>query len=306
MNDGILDTELVRLAILGGGPIGLEAALYARYLGYSVVVFEQHAAIGQTPQLRDPPGFAQSWRECTTPLGLAAIDAHQEPDSGPATRGTLTWPTYIADYLRPLSQTDLVADTVQCGQRVVSVRPAQDAELVTNDDGETGGAADPEEELDGPSHELPWGGLAEEDREWTARPWCVTTVNPDGRTSQSWFDCVIDAAGVDRGSAGAEPDWSWYGDLPLTLDPSSLALPLLTASGLSVERAVRWSEISPQMPLGGGGALSLGHAGLFVLGSKSYGRLQHFQLADGYAQICDLFAWLGGRRQLDLYRCIRP
>ena len=31
----------LRIAILGAGPIGLEAALYARTLGHTVMVFEQ-------------------------------------------------------------------------------------------------------------------------------------------------------------------------------------------------------------------------------------------------------------------------
>ncbi|HKD37575.1 MAG TPA: FAD-dependent oxidoreductase, partial [Pirellulales bacterium] len=30
-----------RIAVLGAGPIGLEAALYARYLGYEVDVYER-------------------------------------------------------------------------------------------------------------------------------------------------------------------------------------------------------------------------------------------------------------------------
>ena len=32
-----------KLAILGAGPIGLEAALYARFLGYEVEVFDRGA-----------------------------------------------------------------------------------------------------------------------------------------------------------------------------------------------------------------------------------------------------------------------
>ncbi|HVW37886.1 MAG TPA: FAD-dependent oxidoreductase, partial [Pirellulales bacterium] len=33
-----------RIAILGAGPIGLEAALYARYLGYDVDIYERGRA----------------------------------------------------------------------------------------------------------------------------------------------------------------------------------------------------------------------------------------------------------------------
>jgi len=37
-----IDTP-ARLVILGAGPIGLEAALYARFLGYDVEIFEQES-----------------------------------------------------------------------------------------------------------------------------------------------------------------------------------------------------------------------------------------------------------------------
>ncbi|MFO0913132.1 MAG: FAD/NAD(P)-binding oxidoreductase [Pirellulales bacterium] len=298
MHEGILDPELVRVAIVGGGPIGLEAALYARFLGYAAIVLEQQATIGAVDRQREPQDWAGSWSESTTPLGLAAIDSQSGRESSLAVSPPTTWSAYVAEYLGPLSQTDLVADSLKLGHRVVGVRPASDAELLS-----PAGDAELDEELNGPSLELPWGGLAPEDREWTDRPWCVTTVDLAGRTSESWFDCVIDASGT--GSAGTGPDWSWYGDLPLTLDPTTLALPLLAACGLTAEHAVRWSDVSSQMPLGGGGALSLGHPGLFVLGSKSYGRTSQFQFVDGYAQIRELFAWLGGRGQLDLYRSVR-
>ena len=49
-----IDTP-ARLAILGAGPIGLEAALYARFLGYDVVVYETGdvaASVRQWGQVR--------------------------------------------------------------------------------------------------------------------------------------------------------------------------------------------------------------------------------------------------------------
>ena len=36
-----MDDEQPRIAILGAGPIGLEAAIYARYLGYPTEVIER-------------------------------------------------------------------------------------------------------------------------------------------------------------------------------------------------------------------------------------------------------------------------
>src|SRR6266516_3622055 len=69
-----IDTP-ARLAILGAGPIGLEAALYARFLGYEVVVYERGDIAASVREWGHVRMFTPFQMNRTT-LGLAAIRAH--------------------------------------------------------------------------------------------------------------------------------------------------------------------------------------------------------------------------------------
>ena len=66
------------IAILGAGPIGLEAALYARVLGYDVVVYEAGSHVAASVcewghvRMFTPFGMNRS------PLGLAALRAQHD------------------------------------------------------------------------------------------------------------------------------------------------------------------------------------------------------------------------------------
>src|SRR5512139_997665 len=103
-----IDTP-AKIAILGAGPIGLEAALYARFLGYEVVVFEAGEVADSVRRwghvrMFTPFGMNRS------PLGLAAIRAQDENYRPPADDELLTGHDWIDRYLLPLSRTDLLAD----------------------------------------------------------------------------------------------------------------------------------------------------------------------------------------------------
>ena len=66
-----------RIAILGAGPIGLEAALYARYLGYDVDIYERGRVAENILRWGHVRMFTPfGWNRSL--LGLAAIKA-QEP-----------------------------------------------------------------------------------------------------------------------------------------------------------------------------------------------------------------------------------
>jgi thioredoxin reductase len=114
-----IDTP-AKIAIVGAGPIGLEAALYARFLGYDVVIFER----GDVAQsVRDwghvrmftPFGMNRS------PLGLAALEAQDESYRPPADNALLTGREWIERYLAPLSQADLLADHLRKQTTVVAI-----------------------------------------------------------------------------------------------------------------------------------------------------------------------------------------
>ncbi len=108
------------IAILGAGPIGLEAALYARYLGYKVELLERGRVCDSVlrwghVRLFSPFGMNAS------PLGLAALAAQDESFAPPGEDELLTGRQWAERYLLPLARSDLLADCVQENTRVLAV-----------------------------------------------------------------------------------------------------------------------------------------------------------------------------------------
>ncbi len=111
-----------RVAIIGAGPIGLEAALYAATLGHDVVVFER-GELAQAVQRWGHVTLFSPWRMNTTALGRAALkQAGTPPVHAPADwercpRGS----EFFARYLEPLSQTPLLRGRLRLRQQVVAI-----------------------------------------------------------------------------------------------------------------------------------------------------------------------------------------
>ena len=172
-----IDTP-ARIAILGAGPSGLEAALYARFLGYDVLIYERGevaSAVRRCGHIRlfAPFGLNRS------PLGLAAIQAHDDNYVPPADEDFLTGRQWLDNYLLPLSQTDLLSDHLRLGTTVLAVGKE---ELL---------------KADMPGHE---------DRgDWSFR---VLAKNADGVEQIDHFDAVLDCTGV------YEPNWLGHGGIP--------------------------------------------------------------------------------------------
>lgn len=113
-----------RLAILGAGPIGLEAALYARFLGYHVDLLEQGEVADSVRRWGHVTMFSP-FHMNASPLGLAALRAQDETYEPPDRDALLTGLEWIENYLLPLAQTDLLADHIHTGHEVIAVgRPA--------------------------------------------------------------------------------------------------------------------------------------------------------------------------------------
>jgi hypothetical protein len=114
-----IDTP-ARIAIVGAGPIGLEAALYARFLGYDVLLFErgrvcEHLLAWSHVQFFTPFGQMRST------LGVAAIRAQDPTWRPPADDRLLSGQELFDSYYRPLAETDLLVDCIRPHTEVLSV-----------------------------------------------------------------------------------------------------------------------------------------------------------------------------------------
>ena len=109
-----------RVAIIGAGPIGLEAALYARFLGYDVDIYEQGKICQHVRRWQDVKLFTPFGMNCST-LGLAALAAQDPNYRPPLEEQVITGREWLEHYLLPLSQTDLVADHIHTETKVVAI-----------------------------------------------------------------------------------------------------------------------------------------------------------------------------------------
>jgi thioredoxin reductase len=173
-----IDTP-ARLAILGAGPIGLEAALYARFLGFEVVIHERGDVADAIRQWGHVRMFTPFGMNCS-PLGLAAIQAQDEAYRPPGHEEFLTGSEWIERYLSPLADTDLLSEHLRLGTTVVAVGKE---ELLKSD--------------------LP----GHEDRgDWSFR---VLARDASGQERIDVFDGVLDCTGV-----FGQANWLGHGGMP--------------------------------------------------------------------------------------------
>ena len=108
------------IAIVGAGPVGIEAAIYARFLGYFVSIFEQRRVAHRMLDWHDRP-LAVTVDECTTSMGHAAIAAQNSEYIRKNPKEVFTGRTYADEYLLPLAKTDLLFDDIHFLSPVVDV-----------------------------------------------------------------------------------------------------------------------------------------------------------------------------------------
>ena len=109
-----------RIAILGAGPIGLEAALYARYLGYDVDVYERGRAAENLLRWGHVRLFTP-WAMNVSPLGVAALAA-QDDAWRPADDDAIVTGRELAErYFVPLAHSDLLVDGLHLGVEVLAI-----------------------------------------------------------------------------------------------------------------------------------------------------------------------------------------
>ena len=117
------------VAVVGGGVLGIEAALYGRYLGYKVTVFESETVGHRVAALGDEP-LPMLPDRSFSPLAASALAAQTDdrPASLPMTCGQ-----WCEQILRPLAVTDLLRGNVREG---VAVRSIRLGESEIDDDGD--------------------------------------------------------------------------------------------------------------------------------------------------------------------------
>jgi glycine/D-amino acid oxidase-like deaminating enzyme len=115
--DPEIDTPAT-IAVIGGGPCGVEAALYARFLGYSVELYDMHKVGDSLVQWGDR-SMNIPWRALVSSLGLAAMEAHEHPL--PELDRIPTYREYVESYLLPIARNDLLYSTVSVHTRALSI-----------------------------------------------------------------------------------------------------------------------------------------------------------------------------------------
>jgi len=111
-----IDPKRTRLAVIGAGPIGLEAALVAARLGFETTVLEAGTVGSHLRQFSHVRLFSPWWMN-VSPLGLQAIGGGLPGDRAACP----TAGEYVDRYLAPLARCPELRHAVREATRVVSV-----------------------------------------------------------------------------------------------------------------------------------------------------------------------------------------
>ena len=112
--------ETYRIAVLGAGPVGLEAALYARWLNLPVTVYER-GRIGEYLHRWGHVRLFSPFGMNVTPLGRAALLADDPKFAFPGDGDCITGREHLAAYLDPLANSTALADCIRCESQVLHV-----------------------------------------------------------------------------------------------------------------------------------------------------------------------------------------
>jgi hypothetical protein len=112
--------EAPRLAILGAGPIGLEAALYAAALKLPFTVYER-GRVGEHLQHWGHVRLFTPFGMNVTPLGRVRVLAENPRAELPDDNACITGREHVTAYLEPLARSPLLRENVQLGQTILHV-----------------------------------------------------------------------------------------------------------------------------------------------------------------------------------------
>jgi len=112
--------DVPRIAVLGAGPIGLEAALYARSLALPLTVFER-GRIGEHLQRWGHVRLLTPFGMNSTPLGKTAILEANPRHEFPGEPDCITGRQHFTVYLEPLAKSAELREAVRTDSHVLQV-----------------------------------------------------------------------------------------------------------------------------------------------------------------------------------------
>ena len=122
-----------RVAVIGAGPIGVEAALYAKTCGFPVTIYDR-GPIGDHLRRWGHMRMFTPFGMNATPLGLAEVRREKAGRSLPTETDLLTAKQYVDAYLTPLAETETLIESLHLEEavlqvgRAVSVRKSEQTE----------------------------------------------------------------------------------------------------------------------------------------------------------------------------------
>jgi len=168
-----------RIAILGAGPIGLEAALYASQLGYKVEIFEQ-GEVGANMLDWGHVRLFTPFKMNHSSLGVISLKRESSNWQEPDPEGYLTSREFVDSYLVPMSKLSALKNKINTGIKIISM-----------------------------GRENILKGELISDPARTSYPFRILTENSAGHEHVHTADIVIDSTGVYN-----NPNWLGEGGIP--------------------------------------------------------------------------------------------
>ncbi len=116
----MLKATPLRVAVIGAGPIGIEAALYAKACGFAVAVFDR-GPVGEHLRRWGHAKMFTPFGVNATPLGLAEVRREKGSRSIPVETDLLTGREFIDSYLLPLAESEAVIESLNLEAAVLQV-----------------------------------------------------------------------------------------------------------------------------------------------------------------------------------------
>ncbi len=126
--------EPLRVAVIGAGPVGVEAALHAKAAGCRVSVYDR----GQVGEHVVRWGHARMFTPFgmnTTPLGLQTLRQERRAKDVPADTDLLTGREFREAYLTPLTESEALLEAMHPQQAVLAIGRAGSIKKSEPDDG---------------------------------------------------------------------------------------------------------------------------------------------------------------------------